>query len=255
MRLWARGRDGGDVNTPATQVELVPPCVAVVFPRDSMRAVKNAVSYYVGGSPALDRQKNAVQIYAAAHKLKIVRDFWDGSSDTPITDRTGLAAMLAYVLGGGARVVLIEDPDLLTPDPAAQITAQMMLEKNRIELVPVLSKDWMAAKAQVMLQSKRLMFGDVVNSVLDTARLFATRERLQRMKVGRDKASERLGYRVEGRAAWGRFPESHVELARQLKAQGKSLRQISAELAKRGMLNNAGKPYGAQSVARQLRGS
>ena len=41
----------------------------------------------------------------------------------------------------------------------------------------------MAAKAQVLLQSKRLMFGDVVNSVLETARLFATRERLQQMKI------------------------------------------------------------------------
>jgi hypothetical protein len=216
--------------------------------------VKTAVAYYIGADPTLRRQKDAVQIYAASHKLRIVRDFWDGSRDTPITERTGLAAMLAYVLGGGAKVVLIEDPDLLAPDPAAQITAQMMLERNKVELVPVSTKDWVAAKAQVLLQSKRLMFGDVVNSVLDTARLFATRERLQRMKVGRDEASKRLGYRVEGRAAWGRFPTDTVDLARQFKAQGKSLRQISAELAKRGQLNNASKPYGPQSVARMLRG-
>ncbi len=215
--------------------------------------MKIAVAYYIGTDPALRRQKDAVQIYAASHRLRIVRDFWDGSSDTAITERTGLAAMLAYVLGGGAKVVLIEDLDLLAPDPAAQITAHVLLERNKVELVPV-SKDWMAAKAQVLLQSKRLMFGDVVNSVLETARLFATRERLQRMKVGRDKASAKLGYRVEGRAAWGRFPTETIDLARQFKAQGKSLRQISAELAKRGMLNNAAKPYGAQSVSRMLRG-
>jgi Resolvase, N terminal domain len=215
--------------------------------------VKTAVAYYIGADPALRRQKDAVQIYATLHKLRIVRDFWDGSSDTPITERTGLAAMLAYVLGGGARVVLIEDPSLLAPDPATQITAHMLLERNKVELVSV-SKDWVAAKAQVLLQSKRLMFGDVVNSVLDTARLFATRERLQRMKVGRDEASKRLGYRVEGRAAWGRFPPETIDLARQFKAQGKSLRQISAELAKRGQLNNASKPYGPQSIARMLRG-
>lgn len=216
-------------------------------------SVKTAVAYYIGADPALRRQKDAVQIYAASHKLRVVRDFWDGSSDTPITERTGLAAMLAYVLGGGARVVLIEDPSLLAPDPATQITAHMMLDRNKVELVSV-SKDWVAAKTQVLLQSKRLVFGDVVNSVLDTARLFATRERLQRMKVGRDEASKRLGYRVEGRAAWGRFPTETVDLARQLKAAGKSLRQISADLAKRGMLNNASKPYGPQSVARMLRG-
>jgi resolvase-like protein len=217
-------------------------------------SVKTAVAYYIGADPALRHQKDAVKIYATSHKLRIVRDFWDGSSDTPITERTGLAAMLAYVLGGGARVVLIEDPNLLAPDPATQITAHMMLARNKVELVPVSDKEWMTAKAQVLLQSKRLMFGDVVNSVLDTARLFATRERLERMRVGRDKASARLGYRVEGRAAWGRFPTETVDLARQLKAAGKSLRQISAELAKRGQLNNASKPYGPQSVARMLRG-
>jgi hypothetical protein len=106
----------------------------------------------------------------------------------------------------------------------------------------------------VLVQSKRLQFGDVVTSVLDTSRLFATSERLQRMKVGRDKASAKLGYRVEGRASWGRFPPETVELARQFKAKGMSLRGISAELAKRNMLNNASKPYGAQSIARMLRG-
>jgi DNA invertase Pin-like site-specific DNA recombinase len=215
--------------------------------------MKTAVAYYIGADPALKRQKQAVQTYAASHNLRIVRDFWDGSSDTPITERTGLAAMLAHVLAGGAKVVLIEDPDLLSPDPAAQITAQVLLERNKIELVPV-SKDWVAAKAQVLLQSKRIMFGDVVDSVLDTARLFATRERLQRMKVGRDKASAKLGYRVEGRASWGRFPTETVELARQLMPSIKSLRKVSAELAKRGKFNMAGKPYGPQSVARMLRG-
>jgi hypothetical protein len=45
-----------------------------------------------------------------------------------------------------------------------------------------------------------------------------------------------------------------VELARQLKAGGKSRRQISGALAKQGLLNNAGKPYGPQSISRMLRG-
>ena len=71
-------------------------------------SVKTAVAYYIGADPALRRPKDVVQKYAAWRKLRIVRDFWDGSSDTPISERTGLAAMLAYVLGGGARVVLVE---------------------------------------------------------------------------------------------------------------------------------------------------
>jgi hypothetical protein len=219
-----------------------------------MRAVKNAVSYVVGGDPALARQKSAVQIYAASHKLKIVREWWDENDETPLTERAHFPALLAQVLGGEAKVVLVESMDLLAPDPVMQATAYELFKRSRIELVPVSDKEWMTAKAHVLVQNKRIVFGEVVTSVLDTARLFATRERLLRMKVGRDKASERVGYRVEGRAAWGRFPESHVAAARQFKAQGMSLRQIAAALAKHGMLNNTGKVYGAQSVSRLLHG-
>jgi DNA invertase Pin-like site-specific DNA recombinase len=215
--------------------------------------MKIAVAYYIGGDPALRRQKDAVQAYAVKHRVRIVRDFWDQSDQKPMDERTGLSAMLAFVLGGGAKVILVEDPDLLAPDPAAQVTASMLLERNGITLTSV-SSNWVAAKAQVLVQSKRLAFGDIVDAVLDTAKLFATRERLQRMKVGRDRRSAELGYRVEGRASWGRFNPDHVNLARQLKAKGQSLRRISAELAEREMLNNAGKPYGPQSVARMLRG-
>jgi hypothetical protein len=42
--------------------------------------------------------------------------------------------------------------DRVALDPATQITAHMLLERHKVELVPV-SKDWVAAKAQVLLQS------------------------------------------------------------------------------------------------------
>jgi hypothetical protein len=72
-------------------------------------------------------------------------------------------------------------------------------------------------------------------------------------KRGRDEASAKLGYRVEGRKAWGRFDLRHKQMAKDLKATGLSLRAVAAELAQRGMLNREGKIYGAQSVRRMIR--
>jgi hypothetical protein len=215
--------------------------------------MKAAVAYYIGADPALTRQKDAVRGYAAAHRLKIARDFWDADDESPVAERTGFAALLAHVLGGGAKVALVDNMDRVAPDPAAQVTAHTLFERYKVELVPV-SKDWVAAKAQVLLQAKRIMFGDVVSSVLETNSAFEKHGRLAKLCVGRDKRSAQLGYRVEGNPAWGRFNPEHVEAARRLKSAGKSLRQISAELAKLGYLNNASKPYGAESIARMLRG-
>jgi hypothetical protein len=215
--------------------------------------VKIAVAYYIGADPALQRQKDAVAAYAAAHRLKIARDFWDADDDSPVTERNGFAALLAHVLGGGAKVVLVDTMDRLAPDLAAQVTAHTLFERSKVELVPV-SKDWVAAKAQVLLQAKRIMFGDVVNSVLETNSAFEKHGRMARLRVGRDRKSAELGYRVEGNPSWGRFAPEVVEAARRHKAAGKSLRQISAELAKKGYLNNASKPYGPESIARMIRG-
>jgi hypothetical protein len=216
--------------------------------------MKTAVAYYIGADPALRKQKGAVQAYAAAHRLKITRDFWDASDELSVSERTGFAALLAQVLRGGARVVLVDSMALVAPDVAAQLTAQKLFRSGGIELVPVSAKGWVAAKARVLVQSKRLVFGEMVDSVLDVNAAFEKQGKLARLRVGRDRRSAELGRRVEGNPAWGRFAPKVVEAARKLKVDGKSLREVAKALAEQGMLNNAGKPYGAESVARMIRG-
>ena len=79
--------------------------------------MKTAVAYYVGADPSLTQQREAVQRYAAAHRLKLGRDYWDANSEA--SDRTGFTSLLAHVLGRHAQVVLVERPERVAPDPAA----------------------------------------------------------------------------------------------------------------------------------------
>lgn len=224
------------------------PCHYLVGP------MKTAVAYYIGAEPALRKQKAAVQAYGAAHRLKITRDFWDASDELSVSERIGFGELLAQTLGGGPKVVLVESMDLVAPDPVAQVTTQKLFKRVGIELVPVSARGWAAAKARVLVQSKRVVFGQLIDSVLDVNATFERHGKLARLRVGRDRRSAELGRRVEGNPAWGRFAPEVIEAARKLKTAGKSLRQISADLSKIGYLNNAGKPYGPESIARMVRG-
>ena len=107
------------------------------FAHGRIRAHEDAVAYYIGTDPALRRRKDAVQIYAASHRLRIVRDFWDGSSDTAITRRTGLAAMLAYVLGGGCQGGVDRGSGSARAGSGGADLAHVLLERNKVELVPI----------------------------------------------------------------------------------------------------------------------
>jgi DNA invertase Pin-like site-specific DNA recombinase len=207
--------------------------------------VKTAVAYYIGVDPALRRQKDAVQTYATTHRLRLAREFWDSSNESG--NRHGFAAMLAYVLGGGAKVVLAESPGRIAPDLAAQLAACFLFKREGVELVAVTEPDYFERNCDSKV-------ADSVDACLRITSAFEKHSRLARLRKGRDKRSAQLGYRIEGNPSWGRFNPEHVDTARRFAAAGKSLRQISAELAKKGYLNNASKPYGAESVARMLRG-
>jgi DNA invertase Pin-like site-specific DNA recombinase len=207
--------------------------------------MKTAVAYYIGADPALRRQKDAVQTYATTHKLRLAREFWDSSNES--SNRHGFSAMLAYVLGGGAKVALVEKPGYVSPDLAAQLAACLLFMREGVELVAVTEPDYFEKNCDSKV-------ADSVDACLRITSAFEKHSRLARLRKGRDKRSAQLGYRIEGNPSWGRFNPEHVDTARRFAAAGKSLRQISAELAKKGYLNNASKPYGAESVARMLRG-
>ena len=90
-----------------------------------------------GDKDSLPRQQDAVRRYAKAHRLEIVREFYDPavSGADPVTDRPGFAAMLTYLLGNGARIVLVENASRFARDLAVQIAGHDLLKTRGISLV------------------------------------------------------------------------------------------------------------------------
>src|SRR5215468_9878841 len=106
-----------------------------------------AVAYYrtsSAGNVGADkdsekRQREAVQAYARAHGYEIIKEYYDAavSSSDPIDQRDGFCAMLFYMLGNSARVILIENASRFARDLAVQLTGHDLLKAQGITLLPV----------------------------------------------------------------------------------------------------------------------
>jgi hypothetical protein len=80
------------------------------------------------------------------------------------------------------------------------------------------------------------------------------------MKAARDRKAALTGKRCGGPASHSERRPEVVALAKRLRRQRlkggpRSLRAISAELAKRGHFNDAGRPFAAVSIANMLEAS
>jgi hypothetical protein len=63
--------------------------------------------------------------------LRSLATLWDADDETPLHERTGFAALLAQVLGSGAKVVLVESLERVGHDPVVQFTAHTMCDDSR----------------------------------------------------------------------------------------------------------------------------
>lgn len=215
-----------------------------------------AVAYYrtssatnVGNDKdSLKRQQDAVHAYARAHRLEIIQEFYDaavGGAD-PVQSREGFDAMLAYLLANGARIVLVESASRFARDLVVQITGHALLKRHGIELIPV------DAPAHFTEDTPTAI---MVRAVLGAVAEFEKNTLVARLRKARDRKSAAVGRRIEGNPAWkdqGPPPEV-VKAAKAASARGLSLRQVSAQLAKKGFKAPSGKLYGAQSIARMLK--
>src|SRR5262252_5390264 len=108
---------------------------------------KTACAYYRTSSAtnvghdkdSLKRQQDAVRAYAAAQGIEIVREFYDAavSGADPVDSRDGFSDMVRYMLGNGARTVLVENASRFARDLLVQLTGHEYLKRHGIELVPV----------------------------------------------------------------------------------------------------------------------
>lgn len=215
--------------------------------------MKAAVAYYRTSSAtnvgpdkdSIKRQQEAVQWYARAHRINIVREFYDAavSGADPVESRAGFSAMLTYMLGNGARVVLVENASRFARDVVIQFTGHALLKRHSIELVPVDAPSYFTEDSPT---------ATLIRTVLGGVAAFEKDSLVARLRKARDRIRREKG-RCEGNPSWKPVPAAAIKAARAAKARGLSLRAIGEELARKHHLSPSGRRYGPESIKRMLR--
>lgn len=198
------------------------------------------------------RQLDAISSYAKSQGLDVVQVFEDlaVSGRDRIEDREGFSAMLDYLYGNGAKVILIESPTRLARKVLIQEVAFEKLQEKGIKLVPVSDPEYFTSEDDDPDGMRELM-----RAILGGLSAFERKGIVKRLRAARDRKSAELGRRIEGRPP---FPETVVAAAKKLRrphrktGERRSLREISSELAKLGHLSSTGKPFVPESVKRML---
>jgi DNA invertase Pin-like site-specific DNA recombinase len=219
------------------------------------RNSRTAVAYFrtssaanVGaGKDTVRRQRDAVNAYAEAHRLEIVREFHDAavSGADPIDRRPGFVELLAHVHGDGARAILVENASRFARDLAVQLAGHDLLKARGVELVPVDAPDHFRDETPTAV---------MVRQILGAVAQFEKAGLVQKLRHARERKRAETG-RCEGRKP---VPEAVIReakrLARRSPKTGKSrtLRAIADELAHLGHLSPSGRPYLAGSIKNML---
>jgi DNA invertase Pin-like site-specific DNA recombinase len=151
--------------------------------------------------------------------------------------------MLGYMLGNGARTVLVEDASRFARDLIVQETGYQMLKEQGIELIAVDSPDSFVSDTPTAV---------MVRQILGAVREFQKTELVAKLRGARVRKRAETG-RCEGNPAFGAIPAAHVAAAKAARASGLSIRAVASKLAADGCLTQSGTPYSAAAVHKMLR--
>jgi DNA invertase Pin-like site-specific DNA recombinase len=197
------------------------------------------------------RQRAAIEGFAKAAGYVIVDWFYDPAvkGADAITERPGFVAMLDRIAGNGVRTVLIESPDRFARDLAVQLAGHDYLKNLGVALVPASAPDFFLEDTATAV---------LVRQVLGAIAQFDKATLVAKLKAARDRKKAETG-KCGGRKSYAEREGGAelIALARQLRRPDRdrrpvSLRKVSAQLAERGYLSNAGTPYVASAVASML---
>jgi DNA invertase Pin-like site-specific DNA recombinase len=193
------------------------------------------------------RQRAAIEAFAKARGFELDGEFYDPgvSGADPITERKGFKAMLERITSNGVRCILIESPDRFARDLAVQLAGHDFLKGLGVALIPATAPDYFTEDTPT---------ARLVRQVLGAISEFEKATLVAKLKAARDRKTALTGERCGGQASHKERRPEVVALAKRLR-RNRSLREISAELAKRGHVNDAGRPFAAMSIANMLEAS
>ena len=194
---------------------------------------------------SLKRQQEAVRTFAGRNEIQIVHEYYDAavSGADPVDTRAGFCEMVGYMLGNGARTILVETANRFARDLIVQETGHKMLKSKGIEVIAVDSPDSFIAAGPT---------ADLIRQILGSVAQFEKAMLVSKLRGARDRKRAATG-RCEGNPAWIPVTADTVAIAKDARARGLSLRRIAGLLDSQGLRGPSGAPYQAGSVAAMLR--
>lgn len=204
------------------------------------------------GGDSDQRQRQAVERYAAGAGLGIVAEFYDAavSGADPIDQRPGFIELLSYAKEQGVSVVIVETASRFARALMVQELGLQVLGREGIRLIAADSPETFTLQGDPMVDAVRQMLG--VMAQLEKAMTVA------KLRGARDRASEKAGRRIEGRKGYDATRPELVKEAKRLArkspktGKARSLRDIAGELHQLGHATASGKPFSAGQVKRLL---
>jgi DNA invertase Pin-like site-specific DNA recombinase len=221
--------------------------------------MKKAVAYLrtssaanVGNAKDSDkRQMAAINAFARAHGYEIVDTYYDAavSGADPVTDRNGFTEMLRRLATNGAKTIIVESPDRFARDLMVLLVGHDLLKAQGITLIPTTAPDYFAEDTPTAV---------LVRQVLAAIAQFEKASTVAKLAAARKRKRQATG-KCEGRKSHAEVRPEVVAMAKKLRRKSpkggqRSLRQIAAELAAQGYVNDHGRPFNPASVAAMLAG-
>jgi DNA invertase Pin-like site-specific DNA recombinase len=192
------------------------------------------------------RQLAAITEFAKRGGYEIVETFYDADvrGADPIDTRPQFVAMLKLLLSNGTRTIIVETASRFSRDLITQETGCALLKAQGVSLVAADSPEAFLDDTPTAV---------LIRQVLGAVSQFEKAMLVSKLKGARDRKSAEQGKRIEGRKSHKELnPELVAKVKKMHRYQKLSLREISAELTKGGILNERGKPFAAQSIKEML---
>ena len=190
------------------------------------------------------RQRIAIEQFAKASGFVLVDWFYDPavSGADPIESRPGFSALLDRIEGNGAKTVIVEDASRFARDLMTQELGILALIRRGMTVITT-SGDVLTDSSDPSRTMMRQIAGSFAQ--YEKARLVA------KLKAARDRIREQTG-KCGGRKSYAESKPETVELAKQLRRDGHTFREIPGELAAQGHLTSRGKPYAVSAIQSML---
>lgn len=197
----------------------------------------------------LDRQRQAVEAYAASNNIEIIEMFEErGVSGRADSDaRPAFQGMIARVMSSDCRIIVIEGLDRLAREYRVQEQLLLYIASKGISLIAANTGEDVTAAVMGDPMRKALVQIQGIFAELDRNMLVA--------KLRKARAAKKAATGVcEGKKPFGTHAGEARTLARmiELRGAGRSLEQVASQLTDEGLKPRSGQRWYAASVGRIL---